>query len=150
MSQKSENMFLAAYLFSEAPTAKFLAQHLDAAVTYVNQIPHSYLLARLLRLLFSHHHFLTNTELTYYILNPAPRVHSPSIERFSSLETILGVAKTPGDQEVLIRELRKQATVPLPKSGQRPGHAMGFFEQGTFIGAGLFLSIVLPSFAYEV
>ncbi|CZS89976.1 uncharacterized protein RAG0_01133 [Rhynchosporium agropyri] len=120
MSQKSENTFLAAYLFSEAPTAKFLAQHLDAAVTYVNQIPHIYL------------------------------GHSPAIEGLSSLETILGVAKIPGDQEVLIRELRKKATEPLPETGQRPGHAMGFFEQGTLIGAGLYLSIVLPSLAYEL
>ncbi|KAL2074047.1 hypothetical protein VTL71DRAFT_7825 [Oculimacula yallundae] len=147
MSQKSETTFLAAYLFSDAPTAKFLAQHLDAAVTYVNQIPAHLLIGPAAPISSNSsptpHKYSTDmfsTERPEYILPPS--------KELSSLETILGGEKAAGDAELLVRELRKQAVEPLPKTGQRPGHAIGFFEQGIMIGAGLFLSIVVPSMAY--
>lgn len=49
---------------------------------------------------------------------------------------------------MLLREIRKQAEEPLPKTGQPLGHAVGFFEQGIFLGAGLFLTVVVPAVAY--
>ena len=68
-------------------------------------------------------------------------ISAPSKELLA-LESILG------GEEVLARELRKNAMEPLPKTGQPLGHAVGFFEQGIFLGAGLFLSLVIPSLAY--
>lgn len=48
----------------------------------------------------------------------------------------------------LLAELRNAAVEPLPKTGQPPGHAIGFFEQGILLGAGLFLSVVVPAMGY--
>ncbi len=56
--------------------------------------------------------------------------------------------KAAGGEEIQAQELREHAVEPLPKTGQPLGHAVGFFEQGIFLGAGLFLSIVVPSLAY--
>ncbi|TGO62071.1 hypothetical protein BCON_0022g00080 [Botryotinia convoluta] len=39
MTQKSKSPLLALYVFSDLPTAKFLAQHFNASASYVNHIP---------------------------------------------------------------------------------------------------------------
>lgn len=81
-----------------------------------------------------------SSERPEYILSPS--------KELLTLETILGGTNATGGEELVARELRKNAVEPLPKTGQPLGHAVGFFEQGIFLGAGLFLSIVIPSLAY--
>ncbi|KAK0115742.1 hypothetical protein ONS95_000002 [Cadophora gregata] len=147
MSQKSETTFLAAYLFSDAPTAKFLAQHLDATVTYVNQIPAHLLIGPAAPITsqsppFPHKY---NTDM---FSSERPEFISSPAKELLTLEGILGGAGDTGRGEELVRELRKNAVEPLPKTGQPLGHAVGFFEQGIFLGAGLFLSLVIPTLAY--
>lgn len=41
-----------------------------------------------------------------------------------------------------LNEIRALAIKPLPPTGQKPGHAIGFFEQGIITGG---LTIVLPT-----
>lgn len=47
-----------------------------------------------------------------------------------------------------LRKIRQRMNEPLPKTGQKPGHAMGFFEQGIFLGMGIFLSVTIPVAGY--
>ncbi|KAG4438900.1 hypothetical protein IFR05_005635 [Cadophora sp. M221] len=147
MSQKSASTFLAAYLFSDAPTAKFLAQHLDASVAYVNQIPAHLLIgpaapstSQLSPIPHKYSPDMFSSERPEYIMPPS--------KELLTLETIIGGTNATGTEDLVARELRKNAVEPLPKTGQPLGHAVGFFEQGIFLGAGLFLSIVIPSLAY--
>ena len=45
-----------------------------------------------------------------------------------------------------LAELEKEALKPLPPTGQRPGKALGFFEQGIVIGlVTIFLPIAVSS-----
>jgi hypothetical protein len=41
--------------------------------------------------------------------------------------------------------LRELATKKLKETGQKPGYAVGFFEQGIFIGLGVTALVVLPA-----
>ncbi|PVH75030.1 aldehyde dehydrogenase-like protein PutA [Cadophora sp. DSE1049] len=147
MSQKSESTFLAAYLFSDPPTAKFLAQHLDATVTYVNQIP-AHLLIGPAAPITSQLPPFPHKYSTEMFSSERPEFISPPVKDLLALESILGGTNATAGEEMLVRELRKNAVEPLPKTGQPLGHAVGFFEQGIFLGAGLFLSLVIPSLAY--
>jgi hypothetical protein len=47
-------------------------------------------------------------------------------------------------------EMKKLATKGLRPTGQRPGHAIGFFEQGILIGLGSAAVIVLPVVGWGV
>ena len=40
--------------------------------------------------------------------------------------------------------LKEEATKPLKPTGQKMGHAVGFFEQGIFLGLGVTVFVVLP------
>ncbi|KAE8453262.1 hypothetical protein EG329_011329 [Mollisiaceae sp. DMI_Dod_QoI] len=142
MSQRSQSTPLAAYLFSDPPTAKFLAQHLNAETTYVNQIPLHLLIGPAapitsLSMPISHKY-----SLEMFSSSKPEYISSPS-EELQALEQVLS-----GDDEMLLRAIRKKAVEPLPKTGQPLGHAVGFFEQGIFLGAGLFLTVFIPSVAY--
>jgi hypothetical protein len=137
---------LALYIFADPPTAKFLAQHFNAAETYVNQIPL---------------HLLLGPSAPISLI-PSPRVHKYCPEMFSSPRPqyishpptssyeMMALEKL-GESRVKPEELKKireRAVAPLPKTGQKPGHAIGFFEQGILIGVGLFLSVTIPAAGY--
>ena len=47
-------------------------------------------------------------------------------------------------------KLKDVALEKLRPTGQRPGHAVGFFEQGIFIGLGLTAAIVLPILTWGI
>jgi len=47
-------------------------------------------------------------------------------------------------------KLKQLAIKQLNGTGQRPGHAVGFFEQGVFIGLGITAFIVLPTVSWGI
>lgn len=51
---------------------------------------------------------------------------------------------TPPNILPLSAKLKEITLQKLPPTGQRPGHALGFFEQGIVIGLGSTALIVLP------
>ncbi|KAF7891123.1 uncharacterized protein EAF02_001448 [Botrytis sinoallii] len=144
MTQKSKSPLLALYIFSDLSTAKFLAQHFNASTSYVNHIPL---------------HLLVGPAAPSTPL-PIPAFHKYSVEIFSSScpqytalppEDFLLLNKVlAGGSEghELLKKTRESAVKALPETGQAPGHAIGFFEQGILLGGGLFLSVVVPTLGY--
>lgn len=51
---------------------------------------------------------------------------------------------TPQTSLPLPSKLKELALKPLKPIGQRPGHAIGFFEQGILLGLGSTAIVVLP------
>jgi hypothetical protein len=47
-------------------------------------------------------------------------------------------------------KLKELALEPLKPTGQRPGHAVGFFEQGVLIGLGSTAIVVLPFLGWSL
>ena len=133
--------WLAAYLFTNLASAKFLAQHLNARATYVNQIP--------MHLLVGPAAPSTPLEIPMY--------HKYSVEMFSTrrpqyLQPQMGILSL-GDNrleksDVAMRKIQREAMEPLPLTGQPLGKAIGFFEQGILLGLGTFLTILIPSVSY--
>jgi len=138
---------LALYVFADPPTAKFLAQQFNAGISYINHIP------------------------THLLVGPAapssqlttPSSHKYSVEMFSSpkpqfiappaddlliVDRLLREFQNTTSQTACLQKMQSVAVNPLPKTGQPPGHALGFFEQGIFLGLGVFLTTVIPSLGY--
>ncbi|KAM0146890.1 hypothetical protein ACHAPC_003279 [Botrytis cinerea] len=144
MTQKSRSPLLALYIFSDLSTAKFLAQHFNASTSYVNHIPL---------------HLLVGPAAASTPL-PIPAFHKYSAEMFSSTcpqyialppEDLLVVDKVlagGSESNELLKKIQKVAVKALPETGQAPGHAIGFFEQGILLGGALFLSVVVPALGY--
>jgi hypothetical protein len=137
----NRSTLLAAYLFAEASAAKFLAQHLNAQLTTVNQIPVHLLVGPAAP---------SNAEVDYkyrYSTNmfslPRPQYISRVPAELSLIEQHISAGKASNASKVA--QLRKLAVKALPSTGQRPGYALGFFEQGILLGIGLFLSVVVPT-----
>jgi hypothetical protein len=49
-----------------------------------------------------------------------------------------------------VEELRDLAVKALKPTGQKPGHAIGFFEQGILIGLGVTVLALLPAVGWGV
>ncbi|CAL3967004.1 unnamed protein product [Diplocarpon coronariae] len=147
MSQRPESTLLAAYIFSDAPTAKFLAQYLEACITFVNQIPVHFLVGPAAPLSplptrpgHKYSPEMFSSERPQYISRPS--------SDFLAIQKLFDGEKKPGSEARLLTEIRKAAVKPLPKTGQPLGYAVGFFEQGILLGGGLFLSVVAPALGY--
>lgn len=143
----TRSTFLAVYLFADLPTAKFLAQHFDAAITYVNQIPMNLLIGpaapTTLVSALGFHKYSTemfSSERPQIVLSPSSDV--------LVIEKLFEGVQQSESREVSLRKIRSNAVEPLPKTGQPKGHAIGFFEQGILLGAGLFLSVFVPAVGY--
>lgn len=72
-------------------------------------------------------------------------ITSPPEDLFILDKIIKGEAK---DKGKLVETIQKAAIKALPATGQHPGHAIGFFEQGILLGGALFLSVVIPALGY--
>lgn len=88
-----------------------------------------------------------------------PVAHKYSVEMFSAnrpqyiespTEELLVIDKLlRGEaQGVSSKKLHESAVRPLPNTGQPLGHAVGFFEQGIFLGAGILFLIVVPAVGF--
>jgi hypothetical protein len=47
-------------------------------------------------------------------------------------------------------KLKELALAKLPPTNQRPGHALGFFEQGILIGLGTSALLILPMLGWGI
>lgn len=138
---------LAVYLFADLPSAKFLAQHFNARSAFVNQIPV---------------HLLVGPAMPQ-TATASPAFHKYNVEMFSFARP--QYARPPPKELLVVDELlrappskttatqletiRRRALEPLTKIDQPQGFAIGFFEQGVLLGAGLVLTVVLPTLVYS-
>jgi hypothetical protein len=137
---------LASYIFADLPAAKFLAQQLDSHMSCVNQIPLHLLVGPAAPLGYtSEFSYRYNTAM---FSSPRPQYVTPPSAELTKAGDALGQFTTSTSQQQYMRELRKVALDALPPTGQPKGHAIGFFDQGILIGAGIFLTVVLPSVGY--
>ncbi|KAE9381054.1 aldehyde dehydrogenase-like protein PutA [Stipitochalara longipes BDJ] len=129
-SQRSLPTLLASYIFAAPSAAKFVAEQISSHATYINQIPPQLLIGP-----------------------PSPANHSHVIHpRFTS-----DMFSTPQPQFINAptslppaSKLMKLALKQLKPTGQRPGHAIGFFEQGILLGLGSTALVVLPLVGWGV
>ncbi|KAL3422098.1 Aldehyde dehydrogenase family 3 member B1 [Phlyctema vagabunda] len=124
-SLRNEPTFLATYIFSSPKAAKFLSEQIASHVSYINQIPSRLLVGP--ASLPAHPHQLHPRYTTEMFSQPRPQV----IEQVKDSEI-----------STEIKDLRP--------TGQRPGHAVGFFEQGIFLGLGITAFVILPSLGYGI
>lgn len=137
---------LAGYFFAEPASAKYLAQFLPSHISVINKIP------------------------THLLVGPAaPTAHEPEflyrysramfsvarpqfVERvrgeFQRVEDVLGSGSSlskAGKSGITTSKLRELAVKPLPPTGQSDNKAVGFFEHGLLLGAGIYASLILPA-----
>jgi hypothetical protein len=128
-SQKESPVFLATYLFAAPSVSKFLSEQLPSQVSYINQIPLS---------------------LLYGPASPSslpPSQHPRYTPEMFSVPRPQIVSKEP-EIPNKVDVLRELATKKLKETGQKPGYAVGFFEQGIFIGLGVTALVVLPTVSW--
>jgi hypothetical protein len=128
-SQKESPVFLATYLFAAPSMCKFLSEQIPSQVSYINQIPLSLLHGPASPSSFPPSQHPRYTPEMFSV--PRPQIVSKEPE-------------IPNKVDVL----RELATKKLKETGQKPGHAVGFFEQGIFIGLGVTALVVLPAVSW--
>ncbi|OBT85867.1 hypothetical protein VE02_06076 [Pseudogymnoascus sp. 03VT05] len=140
--KEMKSNLLAAYIFAQPAEAKFLAQHLKAHLTVINQIPVNLLVGPAAP-------YGTAMEYKYRY---SPEMFSiPRPQYIHALPTELSVVDEhlfPGrnlNGTTKVKQLRSLAARKLTRTGQAQGYDIGFFEQGILLGLGVFLSIVMPA-----
>lgn len=148
-NQEYSALLLASYLFAEPESAKYLGQFLPSHISVVNKIP------------------------THLLVGPAaPTTHEPdflyrynrnmfSVARPQFVEKVRGGFQTVEDallgpssskasrsRGTTASKLRELAVQPLPPTGQPDNKAIGFFEQGVLLGAGIYASLLLPALGF--
>ncbi|KAH6684042.1 Aldehyde/histidinol dehydrogenase [Halenospora varia] len=123
-SLRASTPLLATYLFAAPSVCKFLAEQVPSQATYVNQIPTELLVGPPSPV--SHSHSLHPRYLPSMFSNPRPQYIIPG--------TYL-----PDASKLRVMALRK-----LNHIAQRPGKALGFFEQGILLGLGSAALIIVP------
>ncbi|RDW85613.1 hypothetical protein BP5796_03938 [Coleophoma crateriformis] len=115
--------FLSAYHFSDAKSAKFLSEQISSSVSYINQIP------------------------TQLLVGPASPLENPHQihPRYTP-----HMFSQPRPQIIEPTKAINMVVADLKPTGQKPGHAVGFFEQGILIGLGITACVVFPSVGYGV
>ncbi|KIN09139.1 hypothetical protein OIDMADRAFT_73037, partial [Oidiodendron maius Zn] len=103
----SKEAYLATYIFADAKTAKFIGEQVTSSVTYINQIPTWLLFGPPSPTMHPHH------------LHPR---YTPDM--FSQPRTL--IIEPVDEISLSIQDLKP--------TGQKPGHAVGFFEQGILLG----------------
>ncbi|KAJ5536251.1 aldehyde dehydrogenase PutA [Penicillium frequentans] len=117
----------ASYIFASPESAKYLAQFIDAHLSWVNHIPMDMLMGPVIP------YNSTLGESTRYSVNifEVPRSQIV-IEGMASsgIKTFLGATGTQ-----TTAKMWQTSIAPLKPTGQRPGKAVGHFEQGLISGA---------------
>jgi aldehyde dehydrogenase (NAD+) len=72
-----------------------------------------------------------------------PQYIRPPPAEIRVIDEVLG-----GTDGASLLKLQKSAVEPLLATGQPMGYALGFFEQGIFIGLGIALTVILPTLGY--
>ncbi|KFY88807.1 hypothetical protein V498_06667 [Pseudogymnoascus sp. VKM F-4517 (FW-2822)] len=140
--KEMKSNLLAAYIFAQPPEAKFIAQHLKAHLTVVNQIPMNLLVGPAAP---------SGTAMEYRYRYSPDMFSIPRPQYISALPTELSVVDehlVPGRRSngtKKAKQLRPLATQKLPSTGQAQGFDIGFFEQGILLGLGVVFTIVVPA-----
>ncbi|KAK2065740.1 hypothetical protein LY76DRAFT_631098 [Colletotrichum caudatum] len=135
------NPLLAAYFFAGPEQAKFLAQHLPAHISFVNQIPSNLLLGPAAPIshepafAFRYSKDMFSVARPHFIERPAGV--------FEKVEQLLT-----GSSAVTTQSLHVLALTPLQPTKQPGNSRVGFFERGFLLSASLVMSVLLPSLAY--
>ncbi|CZR61845.1 uncharacterized protein PAC_11742 [Phialocephala subalpina] len=127
-TQRSSPTFLATYLFASPASAKFLSEQISSHASYINQIPAQVLIGP------------PAPTFSPHALHPR---YTPEMFSTPRPQFITAPPSLPSSIE-----MKKAATKELKPTGQRPGHAIGFFEQGILIGLGSAAVVVLPALGY--
>jgi hypothetical protein len=130
---------LAAYLFAVPAAAKYLSQFINAHVTCTNDIPADLLVGPAAPIGFPVSIHARYSKAMFSV----PR---PEFINFSARSAAIAKAldgPEPGGE----RKLREEAQKPLPPTSQRPGKAIGFFEQGLLTGATILAASALTTLA---
>ncbi|KAL2879383.1 hypothetical protein SGCOL_005248 [Colletotrichum sp. CLE4] len=136
-----ENPLLAAYLFASSDSAKYLSQFLPAHVSVINQIPSNLLLGPAAPL---SHEAAFNFRYSREMFSVArPQFVEKPTGALAKLEQLLTSTGA-----ISAQNLHALAIAPLRPTNQPGNSRLGFFEQGFVLGAGLIMSVVLPSLAY--
>ncbi|OBT52058.1 hypothetical protein VE04_08057, partial [Pseudogymnoascus sp. 24MN13] len=119
---------LAAYIFAQPPEAKFLAQHLKAHLTVINQIPVNLLVGPAAPCGIAMEYKYRYSPEMFSI--PRPQyIHALPTELSVVDEHLVPGRRNPNGT-TKVKQLRPLATRKLPGTGQSQGHDIGFFEQG--------------------
>jgi hypothetical protein len=127
LANSGNEPLLAAYLFAAPAAAKYLSQFINAHVTCTNEIPADMLVGPAAPLGFPVSMKVRYSKTMFSI----PR---PEFINFSARSWAVAKALDGGEPDAE-RKLREEAERTLPPTGQQPGKAIGFFEQGLLTGA---------------
>ncbi|KAK0937098.1 hypothetical protein LTR29_011307 [Friedmanniomyces endolithicus] len=126
---------LAAFHFSNPASAKYLAQFIDANVSFVNSIPRELLVGPAFPT--AHPFDLTKR----YPLHPFT-VRRPAYIKPAAGSQRLSLALASSDNAAA-QALMAEASAPLAAMKRHPGGGVGFFEQGFLMNAALILTTTL-------
>lgn len=139
---------LAGYFFAEPEAAKYLAQFLPCHMSVINNIP-SHLLVGPAAPTTHEPDFLYRYNRNMFSV-PRPQFVEKVQAEFQKVEEalLLSAAASKGTGRTSTSNLRELATKPLPPTGQSDNKGIGFFEQGLILGAGMYLSVILPTLGF--
>lgn len=119
---------LAAYHFGNGPSAKYLAQFVDAAVSFVNIVPKEMLVGPAFP---TSHPVQSSTRYPTSLLTvPRPAFTGAKSEPVSAIQIRSNAS---------VDWLLQEATKPLAVMKRSAGGSLGFFEQGVLLSAGIVL-----------
>ena len=132
LGKSSSVPYLAAYYFSNLASAKYLSQFADARISFVNHVPRELLVGPT----FPVERPVNLAERYPTSLFELPR---PILVNSSIQTALLSVAlNSPNNTSA--QQLWKAAVSPLAMMKRTQGGAIGFFEQGFLINAGLIVT----------
>jgi aldehyde dehydrogenase (NAD+) len=127
--EAEDNKLLAAYYFGTPQAGKYLAQFIPADASFVNHVPTPLLLGPSAP---AFHPMVQGSRYTVDMLTrPAPAFIVP-------LEAQAVLSKTLGDESKAAAELLGAATQEIQEKKRKESIAIGYFEQGIFIGLGVY------------
>ena len=139
LANSSTEPLLAAYLFAAPAAAKYLSQFINAHVTCTNEIPADLLVGPAAPIGFPVSIQARYSKMMFSV--PRPEFINYSARTGAVAKVLDGVE---ADAE---RKLREEAQKPLAPTGQRPGKAIGFFEQGLLVGATVLMTTTITGLA---
>ncbi|KAJ5266529.1 hypothetical protein N7478_009337 [Penicillium angulare] len=127
----------AAYAFAAPASAKYLTQFIDADISWVNHVPTHMLIGPAL-VRNAPYSAKTRYAKSQFQLSRPQLITAPT--QSHSTQTILENINT-----VKSDSLWREAIAPLPSTNQRPGHKIGFFEQGIITGGLITLASLIAT-----
>ncbi|KAJ6015143.1 hypothetical protein N7540_009734 [Penicillium herquei] len=132
------NQTLAAtYAFAAPASAKYLTQFIDANISWVNYVPAHMLIGPAIPQNKAYNASTRYATVQFQL--PRPQLITPPAAAVAA-QTILSSANTTKSDA-----LWRESIAPLPSTNQRPGHKIGFFEQGIITGGLITLGSVIAT-----